>query len=357
MNDRDTAADRAVALEAPDPAGPLDLIDPTGLTERSRRRAAVTELAGELTAAATRANTRRAFDDDWRTWLLFCRASNGNVEPEEVSGEALVLYAAWLAADRHVGPDQVHTASAPATIQRRVTGVLAGWKARGHQPPRGIGADARKIITEYKTALIQAQLPTGRGKAPPLTVKDARRIAEACPDTLAGRRDLAVVLIGLAIAARRSELAHLHVADFASDDRGLLIDVRYAKTDPRRPAVLYGQNPETCPVRAWRHWQHTSGITTGPAFRRVDRHGNLGAGLSGEAIGNIVTRAGRRAGLEPRLTGHSVRAGLATEARRAGHDIATIAAQGGWKPNSTSLHEYIRIVDQWTDNALIGIGL
>lgn len=39
------------------------------------------------------------------------------------------------------------------------------------------------------------------------------------------------------------------------------------------------------------------------------------------------------------------------------HDVATIADQGGWARNSAALHRYIRIVDQWTDNPLAGIGL
>jgi len=75
------------------------------------------------------------------------------------------------------------------------------------------------------------------------------------------------------------------------------------------------------------------------------------------AIGAVIPRAGERAGLDLRLTGHSVRAGLATEARRAGHDTATIADQGGWARTSTALQDYIRIGDRWTDNALAGIGL
>jgi len=99
-------------------------------------------------------------------------------------------------------------------------------------------------------------------------------------------------------------------------------------------------------------------ITTGPAFRRIDRHGRLlDAGLSPQAVGDVITRAGERAGLSARLTGHSVRAGLATEARRAGHDAKTIAVQGGWKPNSAVLYDYMRVVDRWSDNAAAGLGL
>lgn len=39
------------------------------------------------------------------------------------------------------------------------------------------------------------------------------------------------------------------------------------------------------------------------------------------------------------------------------HDAKTIAAQGDWRPNSDELYRYMQIVDQWSDNALKGIGL
>ena len=53
-----------------------------------------------------------------------------------------------------------------------------------------------------------------------------------------------------------------------------------SKNDTRRrwhnSRSPYGSHPATCPVRAWRRWLVLSGIDTGPAFRSVDRHGNLG---------------------------------------------------------------------------------
>lgn len=308
------------------------------------------ELAGAVRQTTVRDNTRAAFEDDWKRWEEFCAASAGQVLPVEVSSDALVLYAVWLARGT-----ATRKPSAPETIKRRITGVLAGWRRHGLDYPRGVTADARDVVDAYTRQLVEADKPTGRGKAEPLTVKDARRIADAMPPTLVGERDLAIVLLGFAIAARRSELAHLLVTDITPAERGLYVHVRYSKTTPRRPAVLYGQSETTCPVRAWNRWRTSAGIDDGPAFRRIDRHGRMLGEMSGEAIGAVIARAGQCAGLQ--LTGHSVRAGLATEARRAGHDTATIADQGGWKRNSAALQEYIRIVDQWTDNALAGIGL
>ncbi|MER5179027.1 tyrosine-type recombinase/integrase [Streptomyces sp. NPDC002896] len=73
---------------------------------------------------------------------------------------------------------------------------------------------------------------------------------------------------------------------------------------------------------------------------------------------DIITAAGLRAGVEEMFTGHSVRSGFATEARRKGKDRKAIAAVTGHANGSKVLDSYMQIVDQWDeqDNALIGIG-
>ncbi|WP_189491698.1 tyrosine-type recombinase/integrase [Streptomyces antnestii] len=83
------------------------------------------------------------------------------------------------------------------------------------------------------------------------------------------------------------------------------------------------------------------------------------AGSDPQRAGDVITPACLRAGIEDLFTGHSVRSGMATEARRAGKDPKAIAQITGHKPNSSVLHAYMQIVDQWDekDNALIGIGL
>ena len=81
-------------------------------------------------------------------------------------------------------------------------------------------------------------------------------------------------------------------------------------------------------------------------------------GMSPQAVGIAVRRAAEAAGIPgERVTAHGLRAGLATEARRAGHDVTTIAKQGRWSPSGAAIHGYMRVVDQWSDNAVRGIGL
>jgi integrase len=167
-----------------------------------------------------------------------------------------------------------------------------------------------------------------------------------------------MLLIGFPIAARCSDLANLLVTDVIhTDARGLEITVRHGKSTgdmviPRR------ENSDSDPVRTWHAWLSAAAITSGPAFRRIDRHGNLSPeGRTTAGVNEILRRAGTRAGLPYTVTGHSLRSGFATEARRAGADDVAIADQGRWVRGSRALYEYIRRVDRWDDNAADALDL
>jgi len=292
-------------------------------------------------------NTVRSFNGDWKVWQQFCVAAE--VPELTYSPGLLVLFVEWL--------DQVFEAPYN-TLQRRVTGVVYKLREAGIAVPHGGAALARQTIKDIIKRNAEAGNPNrGTGQAPAVTIKQLKAISRECPDTLAGLRDRALVLIAFGIGGRRSEVASLLVTDIVESEQGLEVTVRFGKTGGRTVAVPRGTSALTCPARAWRAWVEASGVTEGPAFRRVDRHGRLLGGLSAQAAGDVVTRAGERAGVEARLTGHSMRAGMATEARKAGHDQVTIADQGGWVRNSAALLGYLRRVDQWSDNALSGIGL
>ncbi|WP_433566855.1 tyrosine-type recombinase/integrase [Nocardia sp. CA-151230] len=186
----------------------------------------------------------------------------------------------------------------------------------GIEVPKQTISAARQTLTNYRRELAEANTPRGRGQAPAATVADLRRICAALPPNLAGHRDRAIVLLGFAIAARRSNLAALDVTDVVEHAEGLAVTIRYGKTGAREAAVDRGTNPGTCPVRAVRTWIEAAGLSDKSLFRPIDRHGNLSdARMSPRACGEVVTRAAEAAGV-PYCTGHSLRAGLATEARK-----------------------------------------
>ena len=87
----------------------------------------------------------------------------------------------------------------------------------------------RRPVRDPPPARHRADAP--RGAARPRPARAAAR-ADRAPDTLAGLRDRALLLLGFAAALRRSELVALDVEDLAFDlRRGLLVTIRASKTD------------------------------------------------------------------------------------------------------------------------------
>ena len=70
-------------------------------------------------------------------------------------------------------------------------------------------------------------------------------------------------------------------------------------------------------VLALQEWLEASGVTEGAIFRRLLKQ-HVGPALSPAAVGEIVQRRARLAGLEGDFCGHSLRSGLVTEASRQG---------------------------------------
>ncbi|WP_206794994.1 site-specific integrase [Amycolatopsis sp. MtRt-6] len=303
-------------------------------------------------------NTLKAYAQDWQVWQDY--TAEAGIPPLSATIGALTGFVVWLERGRTLRPDERTVPevperaapAAPSTIERRLTGALAGLRHHKVVVDPEASRAAWRALKGYRQRLAREGIQRGRGKATMVTLADLRAMSRACPDTLAGARDRAMLLIGFPIAARCSDLANLLVTDVQPvDDRGLAVTVRHGKSTgdmvvPRR------ENADTDPVRAWFAWRSGAGITEGPAFRRVDRHGNVGEpALSTTGVNQILTRAGVRAGLPYPVTGHSLRSGFATEARRAGADDLAIADQGRWVRGSRALYEYIRRVDQWNDNA------
>ncbi|CAL9669142.1 Tyrosine recombinase XerC (plasmid) [Streptomyces sp. enrichment culture] len=299
-------------------------------------------------------NTQRSYRADWKTWEAFC--AQLQVPPTAATVGTLCGFVDYL---------WHREKRAYATIDRKLAGVVVTLRL----PPYKVLVDpeatkaARKLLKDYRRQAEAAEEPVrGRGKAPAMRLVDLRLIVSKCDTDIFGLRDRAMILLGFSIAARRAELAGLRLRNIRDDNKGLLVDVRVSKTEPRTVAVPYGKNEQTCPVRAWHAWRDAAQIVDPDrhAFRRIHHTGAVQPqGLTPQRAGDLITAAGLRAGFEELFTGHSVRSGMATEARRAGKDRKAIAAVTGHADGSKVLDGYMQIVDQWDedDNALIGIGL
>jgi integrase len=305
----------------------------------------VLESARAFAAESVAPRTREAYAYQWRTFAAWCEAQ-GVV--------ALPASAATLAA--YLADRAERCAWKPASIGLALVAVRAAHKAAGVEHATSHPA----VVATMKG--IRRTLGTAQRRAAPVVVDELRAMVDALPaDSLGAVRDRALLVVGMAGALRRSELVGLDVSDVTETADGLVLTIRRAKTDQEaqgaRIGLPYGNTAATCPVRALRAWRDASGVTDGALFRAVDRHGHVGERLHAADVARVVKRAAGRAGLDAaRYSGHSLRAGLATSAARAGRSDRAIMAQGRWSSRAM-VDRYVREGSMFRENAAAGIGL
>jgi site-specific recombinase XerD len=303
------------------------------------------EQARAYVAAAKAKNTLRGYDADWRDFSAWCAQHGRSALPAEPKTVALYL------ADRA-------TTLKTSSLSRRLTAIARRHQALGYPSPASM---QHATVSEVWKGIQRTKGTVQQGKTPLLTAH-IRQLIEAVPDSLQGARDRALLLVGFAGGFRRSELAALEVPDLKETEQGIVITLRRSKTDPAaqgRPVALpYGSDPLTCPVRALRSWLEKAAITEGPLFRAVDQFDVAeDEPLHPDSIAFIVKRAAERIGLEvEEFAGHSLRAGLATQAAMNGASELAIMKQTGHRSLRT-VRKYIREGSLFRDNAATRLGL
>lgn len=312
--------------------------DPGGLASLSRQ-------AQEFAAAAKAGNTLRAYQADWRDFRDWCEAHRFAALP--ASPQTVALYLTDRAATLRT-----------ASLARRLTTINRAHQAAGEPSPATM---QNAVVSEVWKGIKRRKGTAQHGKKPLLT-PDLRRIIAELPQDLRGMRDRALLLAGFAGGFRRSELAALRVEDLEKTPDGLIVRLGRSKTDQEgqgRPVALpYGSDPRTCPVRALHAWLERAGIMTGPLFRAIDRRALVGnQALHADSVAYLVKRAVGRAGLDTaEYAGHSLRAGLATQAAMNGASELAIMKQTGHRSLAT-VRKYIREGTLFRDNAATKLGL
>jgi site-specific recombinase XerD len=320
--------------------------------------------AGQLARQSRAASTWRAYDSDLRHFQAWCTGRSLTAVPATPA-----TVASYLA--------DLETTHRPTTIRRRLASISVAHQVAGHSSPTadaGVRAVWSGIQRQHGTAPRKVQAVRTQLIARIVPPRDSTRPADV--------RDRALLLLGFAGALRRSELVALDVEDVTEDDHGLRLRLRRSKTDQEGASHLvgvpYGSDPATCPVRAWRAWREylsdwetyfdeEMGIwrdrrvpaTAGPVFRSVGPYGldiRLKR-LSDRGVAEIIKRRALAAGLDPALlSGHSLRAGFATEAYAQGVPELAIMRHGRWRSAAT-MRGYVEEGSLWNDNAAARLGL
>jgi integrase len=240
-----------------------------------------------------------------------------------------------------------------ATLRRRVAALSSVHNSLGVQNPA-----AAEIVRRTMRG-IRRTVGISQTEAKPLLKEDLFEVLSRMGDRPIDKRDKALLLIGFAGGFRRSELVNLDRSDIEHVRQGIVVSLRRSKTDQegagRKIGIPFGRT-RLCPVRHLSDWLTHAGIEVGPIFRTVNRHGHVkNQRLSGEAVSMVVKDRARGAGFDPSgLSGHSLRAGLATSAAMAGASMWKIRAQTG-HASDAMLSRYIRGGDMFLQNAAASV--
>ena len=257
-------------------------------------------------------NTRRAYDsalrrlDAWRS----------ERRPGQALDDAqLAEYLAVLASARR---------SAASAGQ-----VVAAAKRRAKQrgEPSPAGEKTAEMLARYRRAST-----AGPGQARGVSWEEAdemRDLAAGAGD-LRGLRDAALVAMASDAMLRVSEVASVQAEDVAFEDDGSArLLVRSGKTDQAgRGVVLFLGAPTAARVR---EWMSAAGIGKGALFRRLPRGGAVSEfGIGAASVRRVIVRRARAAGIEGRVSGHSLRVGSAQSLAKRGAGLVEMQKAGRW---------------------------
>lgn len=295
--------------------------------------------------AARAPSTLRAYEHDWQQFRLWCERHGLVALP--ATPQTVILYSTDLTKNQQRKWN---------TLQRRLAAV-----SQLHQQAR-FDSPTRSWAVKQFLAGLRREIGVAPQRKRPVLAEDLQQILAELPDSLLGKRDRALLLLGFTGAFRRSELVALDVADLAETREGLIVRVRRSKTDQegegRSVGIPQGREQAACPLWALESWKASAQIERGPLFRPMNRHGQvLPQRLSAEGVAIVVKRYVESLGFDPAaFAGHSLRSGLATSAAAAGKSERAIMQQTGHR-SVTTLRRYIRDGNLFRENAAEGIGL
>ncbi len=280
--------------------------------------------------AALAKNTQRAYYSDLSHFQKW-----GGTFPAQ--SEQVALYLAYFAGKL-----------APTTLCRRLVAVGKAHTTQGFPNP------CTTTVVKAMLRGIRRVHGSAQKQVTPAIKEDLMEMVAGLTG-LKGIRDRALLLIGFAGAFRRSELISLNIEDLEFHSQGVIVYLRYSKTDQegtgRKVGIPHARGA-ICPVAALKEWLEASKIDSGRIFRSISRHGRIvGETLSPHAVSLIVKERAKAVGLDPtKYSGHSLRAGLVTSAAKAGVSSWKIRQQTGHKSDAM-LVRYIRDSQIFVDNA------
>jgi integrase/recombinase XerD len=287
----------------------------TRLGKTELRRALDWRSAIERLNGAYSENTLRGYRGDFARFEDWCVHAKHRVLP--ASPETVAAF---------VAHDAVK--SSPSTLRRRLAGIRKVHRLLRLENP----VEDEEVLIAMRRAL--RTKPRRQKQAHGLTRNLRDKLLAACPNSLLGLRNHALIAVGYDTLCRRAELVSLRLEDLAPLESGAMsILVRRTKNDPFGDGRYGYLTPPT--VEVLKTWLDAASIKRGWLFRKViiDHVGQKP--LHPYTVNRVIKGAADAAGIDPRivrsLSGHSMRVGAAQDLMADGVGLLPIMQAGGWK--------------------------
>jgi len=280
---------------------------------------------------AFRPNTERAIASDLGIFTAW--AIEHGVSPCPASPEIVAEFLVEAARSRK-----------PTTIRRYAASIAHQHRAARVANPCAeevVRLALRKIANDAAARAVEESRPV-REQAEGLTETDLAAIVATCTGSLRDLRDKALALVGKAILARRAELVALKVSDLVENADGTAtVTIRRSKTDQAGEGAE--QHVPAVALDALRAWLDAAGITAGWMFRSMRRGDHVtDRPLPADEVSVVLKRLAARARLRPervaRVSGHSLRVGMAQDLVAAGAGLPEVMQAGRWSSSSMPAH-------------------
>ena len=271
--------------------------------------------------------TRRAYASDFRDFAAWCESVEQPSMPAHFG--TVAAYLATLV-DRKLKA---------ATIRRRLAAIRHAHVSQGFDAP----TDSAALGAVHRG--IRRKIGTRQDQKAPITAKVLGALLKKTPDNLTGSRDRAILLIAFGAALRRSEVVGLDIDDVELTHQGAFVHIRQSKTDQEGAGhmVPVPSGSKFKPIEALKNWLRDSRRSAGSLFVRIRKGGVLtDERLTDRSVADIVKKYALAAKLDPDLfSGHSLRAGILTDAYESTKDLAAVADLARHKKLETT-RGYIR---------------
>lgn len=225
---------------------------------------------------------------------------------------------------------------APNTASLAVAAIR--WRAESEDQPNPCGKKTKGTLKSFKVK----GRDRGRGQAEGVMWEQADAVVSlALQDhNIFGLRDAAIIAVGSDASLRIGEIADIEVEHVKFDANHVYIP--RSKTDQEgEGAKGYLGDPTLNLVRAW---MDKGKITDGYLFRKINKNTHRpsrdGKGISDYQLRRIIKTRCKAAGVEGRVSGHSLRVGSMQSMAASGMTDIQMRLAGRWKKGSDMPYHY-----------------